>query len=1455
MKTPTKIFIAALFASLVLGSAVVPAQALTWQQLDGPYGGEIWIAFEGADGTVFSSNRDGAGVWRSSDGGNTWVRKTNGLDSKGPRAFAESGSYVFLGSSQGVSRSSDSGELWVQTSLATSVESLVVVQWSDATESLFAGTTAGVHRSDDLGLTWLLVDTGFPAGTVRSLATIDWGDGTDSLFAMIPSNGVYRTDDRGATWIAKNVGTLAAQPAFNGLTAAGTTLYFSGAGIFRSDDGGDTWTASNTGLPTLNTSAVLAMNGSVFTAVDWYGVYRSDDGGGTWASKSTGFFDITFVKGFTQVGPDILVTGASGMYRSGDAGESWSSSQAGIRAADVRDILIQNGTVYAATFGSLFFSTDSGSTWTQGVGINAPALNAVAALGSDLYIGTSHGSLDLQEVYRSSDGGITWAPTAEDLSGSSVRALAAQGSTMFAGTSGEGVYRTDDAGASCVQTNGGLAGSALTVRALLVDGSLLLAGTDSGLYLTSDGGSSWTSADASGIQVLSLVNTGTHLLAGRANAPLLRSSDGGSTFTTAGTSPGIAYSLTHADGVIYAGTSTIKRSDDNGDTWVSDSAGLDIPLGNVYALAVDGGTLLAGTSQASIFASPLGPAASTSPAAVDVGVVVASTGTGTFDVTNTGSGLLTVSDIAADDAQFTVAPTAFTLDDDLSQTVTVTFAPTVVGWETATLTIAHDGAGGSATVAASGIGSVVPPAGELTTTRVAFSTNRDTDHEIYAMDVTGVAPLVLANPVNLTNAGGTNEQYPAWSPDGSKIVYTSASALEVRATDGTGTPTVLAAAGRFASWSPDGSTILFDSWDSGTGGVSTINADGTGRVDLTTDGGFSPVWSPDGTKIAYVSFDAPQHIRVMRANGSAAKDLPAAAGIDPQVIAWLPDGAQLAFIGTAPVFDVYTVDADGSNVVNVTNGALSNPLITYPFTLAPDGTTALISDDEDIVAVDLSGGVAPYAVVTDTAGDYGPAWSSYLNLGDVTLTVADAQGQVGSTAVIPIPVTDVTGLAVVGIELTLTYDATLLTPQDDGGGNTTAVTLGPDVIPGTWTVQQHVPTPGELKIAMAGDFATPAAGVWVVVSVAFDISVSATAGATSLMSLTQTRVNEGVITSVGVDGTFTVLSLVYGDVTGNGDVSALDAAWVLEYVVNDLAGTPVTFPIEDAAPTWAPSPLTPEHALEVADVDDDGAIMALDASDILKFLVELIPNFAAEGGAPAAPVASAVGANAGMTASATAYRPGGIITVSLDTARVADLYAGELSLEYDARVLRPVKVSLSSARVGDAGALPLLVHREGDGVLDVAFASARPIGETTDGVDVDFEINRNLQRPVSGAIRASHLRLNRTSLDPSFVHPYDIRPYEFALYANYPNPFNPETWIPFELSSDADVTITVYGMDGRVVRTLDLGARAMGDHTSRSAAAYWDGRNAAGEPVASALYVYELRAGEDRSVRRMLLMK
>jgi hypothetical protein len=93
------------------------------------------------------------------------------------------------------------------------------------------------------------------------------------------------------------------------------------------------------------------------------------------------------------------------------------------------------------------------------------------------------------------------------------------------------------------------------------------------------------------------------------------------------------------------------------------------------------------------------------------------------------------------------------------------------------------------------------------------------------------------------------------------------------------------------------------------------------------------------------------------------------------------------------------------------------------------------------------------------------------------------------------------------------------------------------------------------------------------------------------------------------------------------------------------------------------------------------------------------------------------------------------------------------------------------------------------------------------------------------------------------------------LLPNYPNPFNPETWIPFELGDDADVTVRVYGLDAAIVRTLDLGHRAAGMHSSRDGAAYWDGRNETGERVATGVYVYELRAGNQRALRRMVISK
>ncbi len=98
-------------------------------------------------------------------------------------------------------------------------------------------------------------------------------------------------------------------------------------------------------------------------------------------------------------------------------------------------------------------------------------------------------------------------------------------------------------------------------------------------------------------------------------------------------------------------------------------------------------------------------------------------------------------------------------------------------------------------------------------------------------------------------------------------------------------------------------------------------------------------------------------------------------------------------------------------------------------------------------------------------------------------------------------------------------------------------------------------------------------------------------------------------------------------------------------------------------------------------------------------------------------------------------------------------------------------------------------------------------------------------------------------------------PNETSLLSNYPNPFNPETWIPYSLASGTNVQILIYDTKGLIIRRLELGYRPTGYYIDRNRAAYWDGKNAHGEPVASGVYFYTLRAGDFTATRKMLIRK
>ena len=138
------------------------------------------------------------------------------------------------------------------------------------------------------------------------------------------------------------------------------------------------------------------------------------------------------------------------------------------------------------------------------------------------------------------------------------------------------------------------------------------------------------------------------------------------------------------------------------------------------------------------------------------------------------------------------------------------------------------------------------------------------------------------------------------------------------------------------------------------------------------------------------------------------------------------------------------------------------------------------------------------------------------------------------------------------------------------------------------------------------------------------------------------------------------------------------------------------------------------------------------------------------------------------------------------------------------------------------------------------------------GESINFSITGNWQHDGSEEIKCfwevSYREFDAARAAPSV-------PLNTTLLSNYPNPFNPETWIPYDLGKPAEVTISIYNVNGQLVRKLAFGHQVAGRYQSRSRAAYWDGRNAFGEPVASGLYFYTLTAGDFSATRKMLIRK
>ena len=270
----------------------------------------------------------------------------------------------------------------------------------------------------------------------------------------------------------------------------------------------------------------------------------------------------------------------------------------------------------------------------------------------------------------------------------------------------------------------------------------------------------------------------------------------------------------------------------------------------------------------------------------------------------------------------------------------------------------------------------------------------------------------------------------------------------------------------------------------------------------------------------------------------------------------------------------------------------------------------------------------------------------------------------------------------------------------------------------------------------------------------------------------------------------------------------------------------------------------------IGDVSGDYTVSAYDAALILQFVVGLIDEF---------PVASMMGGSPENTiprhyeVSVPSLRAaqGQRIAVPIRINDVAGFIAGGVSLEYDATVLEAVGASLK------LNGAYWQANTELDGEVRVAFASAKTEFSHSESqilFVVEFDVLENTEGKMSPLI------LNRVQLAESLSIKktnglVTILPSEFRLYQNYPNPFNPETWIPYDLAADASVELTVYNVQGDLIRTLTLGSQPAGSYLTMDRAAHWDGRSNKGELVSSGMYLYHLRAGDFHATRKMIIIK
>jgi len=600
-----------LFSLAILVTSSLDAQ---WQQI-GPYGGTVQCLL--ADSGNLFAGTYGGGVFFSSNNGANWTQVNSGLsNSSDITALINNGNTVFAAAGFSVFASTNNGGNWklASTGLPNSYINCFTVKDSIT----FAGTSSnGVYLSTNSGLSWVAANNGITSGSeVYSLIV----SGGNILAAT--DNGLFLSINNGASWSKVNP-SLPANNFVTSFTNMGGNLFAGtnyGDVIVSSNNGLNWKMTSKLGVNQANVSCLASIGNYLFAGTDNFystfsstGVYFSIDTGKTWSSANT---NLPFTSGLNDAGysgiKSLVVNGSSlfsavgdnGVYISTNDGANWKQDNNGLNDNYVVCLASVGGNLFAGTNASnLYITKNSGATWTA---INDSAMHdgltttALALEGNNLYASTAY------DVYSSPDSGVTWTFASKGLSGWPI-SFAAVGINLFAGTSGNGVFLSTNNGASwTLQTGTVVSGGQMAdVLALVEIGGKLIAGTadswDKGALISTDNGDTWTESNSGlpgSTAVYSFFVYGSNLFAGTSSGICISTNYGLSWKVLANSISARSFVLS-GSAIFTCSSNGVYYSVDNGVNWTQMNSGLTNT--DVTCLAVVGNNLFAGTLSSSAF--------------------------------------------------------------------------------------------------------------------------------------------------------------------------------------------------------------------------------------------------------------------------------------------------------------------------------------------------------------------------------------------------------------------------------------------------------------------------------------------------------------------------------------------------------------------------------------------------------------------------------------------------------------------------------------------------------------------------------------------------------------------------------------------------------------------------------------------------------------------------------------